>query len=128
MNGFPSRKPRRLRLPLFVAALGLLLVSSAPGAAARQAKPKPVTHTVTIEATSFSPATLNIKPGDSVVWINRDMFPHTATSALAKEKGGFDSGTIQPGKSWKYTPKTVGSFAYICTLHPTMKGTFAVKK
>jgi plastocyanin len=130
MSGFPSRIASRRQVSLFVAAFGLLLLSSAPGAAAPQAKPKPkpVTHTVTMDATSFSPATLTIKPGDSVVWINRDMFPHTATSTLAKEKGGFDSGAIAPGKSWKYTPKTVGSFPYICTLHPTMKAAFAVKK
>jgi plastocyanin len=120
----------RRQFRLFVAALGLLFLSSVPGAAARQAKPgpKPVTHTVIIEATTFSPATLTIKPGDSVVWINKDMFPHTATSTLAKEKGGFDSGAIQPGKSWKYTPKAPRSFPYVCALHPTMKATFAVKK
>jgi plastocyanin len=112
-----------------VAALGLLLASSAPGADAGQVKPaKPVTHTVTIEATSYSPATVTLRPGDSIVWVNKDLMPHTATSTIKKEKGGFDSGSIAPGKSWKYTPKAAGSFGYVCTFHPTMKGTIAVKK
>jgi plastocyanin len=108
-------------VPLVVAALGLLSWSSSPGAAADA--PKPATHTVTIEGTSFQPAMLTVKAGDSIVWVNKDPFPHTATS----EAGGFDSLAIQPDKSWTYTPKTKGTFAYICTLHPTMKATLRVE-
>jgi plastocyanin len=64
-----------------------------------------------------------MKLGDSVEWINRDPFPHTATSA----RGGFDSRTIAPGQSWKYVATKRGDFAYICTFHPTMKGTLKVE-
>ena len=108
-------------VPIVVAALGLLSWSSCPSAAAEA--PKPATHTVTIDGTSFQPAMLTVKPGDSIVWVNKDPFPHTATS----EAGGFDSGVIQPDKSWTYTPKRKGKFAYICTLHPTMKATLRVE-
>jgi plastocyanin len=104
-----------------VAALGLLLWGSRPGAAADI--PKPVTHTVTMEATAFQPAILTVKAGDSVVWVNKDPFPHTATSGT----GGFDSDVILPEKSWTYTPTTKGEFAYICTLHLTMKGVLRVE-
>lgn len=120
---------RRRGLPLCVAALGVLLSISLPGAAsAQKTKPKPVTHTVTIDAVSNKPAKLSIALGDSVVWVNRDLIPHTATSSAKKEKGGFDSGVIAPGKSWKYTPKAAGTFDYICSFHPTMKGTLTIKK
>lgn len=121
--------PRAFSLSPFAVVLGLLLCGSAPGAASGQAKrAKPVTHTVIIDATTYTPATVTIKPGDSIVWLNRDLIPHTATSTLAKDKGGFDSGAIAPGKSWKYTPGETRAFAYVCTFHPTMKGQLTVKK
>jgi plastocyanin len=104
-----------------VAALGLVMVSMATGAAAGAAKP--VTHTVTIEGASFAPAQLTVTVGDSIVWVNKDPYAHTATS----EAGGFDSGEIAPGKSWKYTAKKAGDFPYACTIHPSMKGTLHVK-
>ena len=103
-----------------VVALGLLLLGR-PDVAADV--PKPVTHTVTIEGTGFQPAMLTVKAGDSVVWVNKDPFPHTATSGT----GGFDSDAILPDKSWTYIPMTKGEFAYICAFHPTMTATLQVK-
>jgi plastocyanin len=84
---------------------------------------KAATHTVSIEATSFQPQTLTVKAGDSVVWVNKDPFPHTATSQTA----GFDSHAIAPGKSWTYVARKKGDFAYVCMLHPTMKATLRVE-
>ena len=104
------------------AVLGLLSMSGAPAAAA--GAPKPVTHNVTIDATSFAPAAITVNAGDTIVWLNKDPFPHTATAA---EAGGFDSGAILPGKLWKYKFVKKGEFAYICTYHPTMKATLRVK-
>ena len=83
----------------------------------------PSTHTVVMEGTSFQPADLKISVGDTVVWVNKDPFPHTATS----KNGEFDSKEIAEGKSWKHTFKTKGDFAYVCTLHPPMKGTLKVE-
>jgi plastocyanin len=99
-------------------ALGLLAGSSAPRAAG-----PPVTHTVAIDGTRFQPDDLAIAPGESVTWINRDPFPHTVTATA----GTFDSKEIQPGESWTYKAPKKGVLAYVCTLHPTMKGTLRVK-
>ena len=44
-------------------------------------EPPPATHTVTMEAVSFKPESLTVKAGDSIVWVNKDPFPHTATAA-----------------------------------------------
>jgi plastocyanin len=106
-------------LALMVVALSLLVLDASAGEAAR----KPKTHTVVIEGTSFEPASLTVASGDSVVWLNKDPFPHTATSTA----GGFDSQEIQPGESWRYVARKKGDFAYICTLHTTMKGMLRVK-
>jgi plastocyanin len=81
------------------------------------------THTVVIEGTSFQPSRLTIAAGDTVVWINKDPFPHTATST----SGAFDSGSIAPEKSWKFKFVKNADLEYICTLHPTMKARVTVK-
>lgn len=108
-----------------IAALAICGTWVMAGAAQKPKARKPVTHTVTIDATSYSPATLTIAPGDSVVWENKDLIPHTATS---KTRGQFDSGDIAPGKSWKHTFKTAGAFDYVCIYHPPMKGKLEVKE
>lgn len=99
--------------------LGLLLAGPAAVSAGR----KPATHAVAIDGTRFQPEALALAAGDSIVWVNKDPFPHTVTS----KDGDFDSHEIQPGASWTYTPRTRGAFAYICSLHPTMKGTLRVR-
>jgi len=103
------------------AALGLLFCSTVPGAAAPP--PKPATHTVTIDGTRYQPEALTIKLGDSIVWVNKDPFPHTVTS----KDGGFDSKAIAIGKSWKYKPAKRGDFRYVCKFHPTMSGVLHVE-
>jgi hypothetical protein len=57
-----------------------------------------------------------------VTWHNTNLVPHTATAL----DGAFDSGRIEGGASFSYTFTTPGTFAYMCTIHPTMKGTVVV--
>jgi plastocyanin len=115
----PGHRRHRSFAPL-AAALGLLFCSIAGAAAAA---PKPTTHTVTIDGTRFESGDLTVKPGDTVVWVNKDPFPHTVTS----KAGGFDSQTIAAGKSWKYRAAKKGEFAYVCSFHPMMTGILRVK-
>jgi plastocyanin len=80
------------------------------------------THTVVIEGMKFVPETITVKQGDTIVWVNKDLFPHTATA-----RGIFDSGELAVNQTWKYTVSKPGKFPYICTLHPTMKATLVVE-
>jgi plastocyanin len=80
-------------------------------------------HVITIQAMQFAPASLDVNVGDTVVWKNTDPFPHTATA----EGKGFDSRAIAPGKSWKFVVRKRGTFAYLCTLHTTMRGALTVR-
>jgi len=109
-----------VRIATFAAAVGVVRCLISPAAGERV---RPNTHTVTIEGMRFQPETLTVAPGDSVVWVNKDLVPHTVTS----EAGGFDSQIIQAEKSWRFTARKKGDFAYICTLHPTMKAILQVK-
>ena len=109
-----------MRTATVAAALALVVGIVGYTAAASKAR----THTVTIEDMRFQPAVLVVAPGDTIVWVNKDLVPHTATS----QKGGFDSKVILASESWRHTvQKKKGDLAYICTLHPAMKGTLRVK-
>jgi plastocyanin len=81
----------------------------------------PVVAHVAMKNMKFSPATIEIKKGDTVEWKNDDITPHTATSPT------FDSGSIDPDKSWRHTFTDAGSFPYTCTFHPDMKAAVTVK-
>ena len=81
----------------------------------------PPRNTVTIDGTRYAPATLTVRRGTTVSFVNKDPFPHTVTAP-----GHFDSKQIAAGKTWKFKAKEAGRFDYICTLHPNMKGTLVV--
>ncbi len=57
-----------------------------------------------------------------MTWTNRGFGPHTVTAA----GGEFDSGRINAGESFKVTFTTPGTFAYACTIHPSMHGQVSV--
>ena len=71
---------------------------------------------------SFAPGSVTVAVGDTVTWHNTGQAPHTATAG----DGSFDTGTIQPGGSGSHTFNSPGTFSYICTIHPNMKGTVRV--
>jgi plastocyanin len=83
------------------------------------------THTVVMEGMKFSPPTLRIRYGDTVVFRNNDLVPHTAT---AKQRDGFDSGIIKPGESWTFVPKVHATMPYVCVFHPTMEGRIEMER
>lgn len=107
------------------AALGCLvtLLWAAGMVDVRRSAAMATRHTVAIDGVTFVPATLAVKVGETVVWVNQDPFPHTVTS----QTGGFDSHAMAPGQSWSYTPTKAGVFPYLCTLHPTMHATLTVE-
>jgi plastocyanin len=109
------------------AALPTLLVVIAivtfAGFAAPEKVGHPKTHTIAIEGMRFIPADVEVSVGDTVIWKNQDVVPHTATS----DSKSFDSGEIKAGASWKHVAKKAGSYAYICTYHPTMKAELVVR-
>ncbi len=69
----------------------------------------------------YAPAALEVAAGDTVVWQNTDIVPHTVTSK------GWNSGPIAAGASWKKVMRARGVVAYHCTFHPTMVGTVTVR-
>jgi len=113
---------------LALAVLAGVLAFSGEGAAAgarpaAAAAAKPATVKIAIEGMKFSPADVTVKPGDTVVWTNKDIVAHTVTS----KNGAFDSKVIPPNGTYKFVARRKGDFAYICTLHPPMAADFKVR-
>jgi plastocyanin len=75
----------------------------------------PRTHAVSIRAFQYAPAELRVAAGDTVVWTNEDLVPHTATAA------GWGTGGIAPRESRRVVIGTPGTHTYLCDFHPGMK-------
>jgi plastocyanin len=108
---------RGIRKALGALAGAGVLWFAASGAAAGP----PAKHVVTIDGSRYEPATITVKKGESVTWINKDPFPHTVTGP------SFDSRSIAANGKWTYRAAKAGQFEYICTLHPNMKATLKVE-
>jgi hypothetical protein len=77
---------------------------------------------VTIKNFAFAPTTSTVHVGDTITWTNQDQVAHTATAS----DGSFDTGSISQGKSGSHTFTKAGTIPYICSIHPSMKGTVTV--
>ncbi|MDA9527443.1 MULTISPECIES: cupredoxin domain-containing protein [unclassified Bradyrhizobium] len=77
---------------------------------------------ITMENLVISPAEISAKVGDTIEWINKDVFAHTATS----ENGDFDV-MLPPEKSATFILKKPGAVDYYCRYHPNMKATLKVE-
>ncbi|WP_409189908.1 cupredoxin domain-containing protein [Bradyrhizobium sp. RDM4] len=77
---------------------------------------------ITMENLEISPAEVSVKVGDTIEWINKDVFAHTATA----RNGDFDV-NLPAKKSATTVVKKVGTVEYYCRFHPTMKATLKVE-
>jgi plastocyanin len=109
---------RRLRTRIVGALGGAVLVGALAAGSALAAS-----HQVGIAGFSFSPKSVTIAVGDTVVWDNSDVQHHTATA----DDNSFDTGPISSGTPKSVTFSTAGTFAYHCSIHPTMTATIVVK-
>ena len=80
-------------------------------------------HRVEIKGMAYAPAELTVASGDTIIWVNRDIVPHTVTGAARQ----FDSGSLNPAAEWSLVARARGRTSYTCTFHPIMKGAIVVK-
>ena len=86
-------------------------------------------RTITIPAgdaytgsTNYSPRTVTVQVGGTVVWSNRDTEKHTTVSDT-----GVWTSDIAPGADFSRTFPTAGKFDFHCSIHPGMTGTITVQ-
>ncbi|MGI8858308.1 MAG: cupredoxin domain-containing protein [Thermomicrobiales bacterium] len=78
---------------------------------------------VAIQDYNFTPATLTVPVGTTVLWTNQGQDTHTTTS----DSGAWDSGTMTKGVKFSFTFTKAGTFAYHCTFHAAeMRATVVV--
>jgi plastocyanin len=94
-----------------VAALTLAMSVSAHAA----------TIQITMENLVISPAEVSAKVGDTIEWVNKDIFVHTATA----RNGDWDV-TMPPKATGTLVLKKPGTVDYYCRFHPNMKATLVV--
>lgn len=90
--------------------------------AAGAASAGPIVH-VRIQGLAFRLPEGPIAAGTTVEWKNDDPLAHTVTAA----DGSFQSPLIEPGKTWRHTFMTPGTYAFTCTPHPFMRGVIVVR-
>lgn len=111
-----TRSPRGSRV------LAVITTILAAGLAGCGGDP-PRSHTVTIDRFEYQPPTLAVNAGDTVVWNNRDLVPHTATSPAL----GMETGSLAPGASASHVAGRKGTFEYVCRFHPAMTARLVVR-
>lgn len=109
------------RTALVRSAVAAIAAGSLVIVAAQARQRAPATYTIVIDKMAFGPSPSGLHVGDSIVWVNRDLFRHTATAT--DRSFNLD---LSPGKSGQVTLKRAGTVAFSCTFHPGMRGTLVV--
>src|SRR5688572_5102471 len=76
---------------------------------------------ITIDNLVFAPAEVSARVGDTIEWINKDVFVHTATAL----NGDFDV-NMPPKKTVTSILKKAGTVEYYCRYHPNMKAVLTI--
>jgi len=98
------------RLVLLALAFGLMAVPA-----------HAETIQIVIESLVFAPAEVSAKVGDTIEWVNKDVFAHTATA----RNGDFDVNQ-PPKKTITSVLNKAGTVEYYCRFHPNMKGVLKI--
>jgi plastocyanin len=96
--------------------------STGPAASA----PSGSTVKVTMKNLAFSPATIQVKSGQTIVFTNDDSPAHNVTWVSGPKF--TPSSTLNPGASFTLKVTQAGTIHYYCSIHPFMKGTIVVSK
>lgn len=107
---------------LTIACLALLTLYVSVGATPAYRDEAPA-NAVKIADQKFTPASITIKPGQSVTWTNADNRDH---KIVAKD-GTWKSDNLRHGDTYTHTFDKAGTYAYACEYRPRMKGTVVVK-
>ena len=128
----PATTMRRLVGPLLLVAAVAIIAAScngtgssaygAPASTAATTTAATATNAAAIKGFAFQPDVLKVEVGAKVTWTNDDTVAHTVTA----DTNSFASGNLQPGGSFSFTFTRPGTYAYHCSIHPSMHGSIVV--
>jgi plastocyanin len=93
----------------------LAVMALVAGAVAGSAAAAPHTVTITIKDLGFGSGPADVHVGDTLTWVNDDIFDHTATA----RDGAFDL-KLAPKASGTVVLKRAGTYEIYCRYHPGM--------
>ena len=106
--------------------------SASPPPAAAPPPPPPASAAsgdpvkVTMKSLKYVPEEITAKVGQKISWENTDGdIPHTVT---ASDGADFDSGNMDGGDTFEFTPTEAGEIAYFCKIHSNQKGSITVEE
>ena len=82
-------------------------------------------HVISQKNRTYAPGKIEINKGESVTFLNDDVFLHNAI--LEDERMSFDSGSMEEGESLTVKFKKTGTFNVKCAIHPKMNLEVSVK-
>jgi plastocyanin len=82
------------------------------------AKAEPKTVEIAIEHFAFSPSNVAVNAGDTIMFVNKDIVPHTATAT----DSSWTTGELAHGASARVTLPAQAGVDFHCRFHPAMKG------
>lgn len=89
-----------------------------------------VEHLVTQTSKGFSPQTITVKLGETVVWVNEDKVTHNVSSALHPTHQAYpplNLGDYEATQKMSITIPTPGTYKYHDHLYPNLTGTIIVE-
>ena len=110
----PRLKPMELRI---VVVLCVLLLPAC-GRAGEATEGNPTLVRATMSSLAFVPATIEASVGDTVVWRNDDLVPHTVDAA----DDSWTSGQLKPAQEFRHVVREPGRVDLKCKYHPSMQG------
>lgn len=82
------------------------------------------TQTIRIKDFRFGPKVLRVHVNEVITFKNEDPEPHTVTAT----DDVFDSGAIDSGAVWTHRFTRPGTYSYVCSFHPHMRGRIIVNR
>ncbi|QCP54663.1 hypothetical protein FAZ95_38000 [Trinickia violacea] len=98
----------------------MLIAALAAGLPAAQAQEP---NEIVIKNFMFSPMSITVKAGTTVIWKNKDGEPHS----IVNDAGLFHSSALDEDDTYQFKFDKPGVYNVRCGIHPYMKGTITVQ-
>jgi len=120
----PTLVPTRMPLPTLVPEAIVSRVSRQTPAPPPPSTPSPRPQVEVIDY-GFSPQQMTVRPGATVTWTNDGNDGHDVTGS--GPGGDWRSGPLAPSERYTREFDLTGTFDYVCTIHPEMRGQVIVQ-
>lgn len=119
----PTPRPTRVPLPTLAPETIISRVSRATPEPLRQSS-LPALPEVQVVDYGFAPAQMTVKLGTTVTFTNGGNDGHDVTGT--GPGGDWRSGPLAPSERYSRQFNLVGTYRYVCTIHPEMRGSISV--